>query len=162
MENTLYQTLSLNQVEVYFPPSWFNCCVQLMTIITPYCNYISSCFTLKVCWALWRNNLSTSASPSLIPTPMQYQELNQNQCNVVWPRDKCMNMCWGRGVKGRYRLKAWAPITIWCSGQYFEFEALFMGFLDTHFQLLFKYNLRENGHFHHYFAQMVSYQMEGS
>lgn len=129
MENILYQTLSLNQFKVYFPPSWFSCRVQLMTIITPYCNYIFSCFTLKVWWTLWRNNLSTSVSPSLIPTPMQCQELNQNQCTVVWPRDKCMNVCvWGGGG---YRLKAWAPITVWCSGQYFEFEALFMEFLDA-------------------------------
>ena len=56
---------------------------------------------------------------------MQCQELYQNQGTVVWPRDKCMNVC------GGYRLKAWAPITVWCSGQYFEFEALFMEFLDT-------------------------------
>lgn len=160
MENILYQTLSLNQFKIYFPPSWFSCRVQLMTIITPYCNYIFSCFTLKVWWTLWRNNLSTSVSPSLIPTPMQCQELNQNQCTVVWPRDKCTNVCVGGGGGGlpakslgsNNCMVLWTVLWIWST---------FYGIFGC-FQLLFKYNLRENGHFHHYFAQLMSYWMENS
>lgn len=63
-----------------------------------------------------------------------------------------------------YRLKAWSLQNVCFSGQYFEFETLLdvVEFSDAHFPLLLKCNLRKSVHFHHFSAQLPSYEMANS